>query len=196
MFAQFIEGRVADAAELERQYERWLDDIAPGARGWLGSTAGVTEDGTGFVTARFTDADAARANSDRPEQSDWWKAAEACFEGPVEFLDCDDVQLFLGGGSDDAGFVQVIRGRAKDVDRARAALEEMESDVSERRPDVIGGFIGTQPDGEFAQVVYFTSEEEAREGEVSDPDEADPFWDLVAEEPRFLDLKEPWLHSA
>ena len=36
---------------------------------------------------------------------------EALFDGPVEFHDCDDVTLMMDGGSDEAGFVQIIRGK-------------------------------------------------------------------------------------
>jgi hypothetical protein len=82
----------------------------------------VTDDGTAFVAARFESADAAAANSGRPEQSDWWAETEKCFDGPVSFVDCDDVETFRAGGSDDAGFVQVIRGEVNDIEAARAAF--------------------------------------------------------------------------
>lgn len=196
MFVQFIEGRVADDEALRRQFDRWHEELAPDAEGWLGSTAGVTDDGVGFLAARFESPEAARANSDRPEQGEWWQATEAAFDGPVDFLDCEDTELFLGGGSDDAGFVQVIRGRVRDLDRAREMTSEMDEQLPGQRPDVIGGYVGYRPDGTFAQVVYFTSEEEAREGESEMSDETDEFWELLEEPPRFLDLKDPWLASA
>ena len=41
------------------------------------------------------------------------------FDGPVEFHDSDDVTLLFDGGSDDAGFVQVIRGKVDDAARLR-----------------------------------------------------------------------------
>lgn len=197
MFVQFIEGRVADRDRdrLRRQHDRWHDQLAGDAEGWLGTTAGITDDGVGFLAARFASAQAARANADRPEQGEWWEATEACFDGPVDFLDCEDVEVMLGGGSDDAGFVQVIRGRVEDVDRARAMMEGMDDQLPDRRPDVIGGYVGTRPDGTFAQVVYFTSEEAARQGEAGEAGEPDPFEELMAEPPRFLDLRDPWLAS-
>ena len=46
---------------------------------------------------------------------------QECFDGEVTFHDCDDVTMFLGGGSDDAGFVQVIQGRLSDPERFRHA---------------------------------------------------------------------------
>ena len=39
-------------------------------------------------------------------------------DGPPEFHDCDDVTVWLGGGSDDAGFVQIIQGQTDDPDGA------------------------------------------------------------------------------
>lgn len=195
MFAQFIEGRVADREGLKRQFDRWHEALAPKAEGWLGSTAGVTDDGIGLLAVRFESPDAAAANSQRSEQGEWWRATETYFEGEVDFLDCEDVEFMLGGGSDDAGFVQVIRGRFQDLDRARELMGGMDEELPEQRPDVIGGYAGTRPDGTFAQVVYFSSEEEAREGEAASADETDGFWELLVEPPRFLDLRDPWLAS-
>ena len=192
MFLQFIEGPVADPQAFRRQLERWHEDCAEGASGWLGSTAGVTPDGIGFLAARFDSAEAARANSDRPEQSAWWAETEKCFDGPASFTDSEDVVLMRGGGSDSAGFVQVIRGRLTDVEAARASFtEDMPDDV---RPDVLGGTIGILPNGSYTMVVYFTSEAEARAGEAQEPDEQ--MDDLHVTPPRYLDLPDPWLWSA
>jgi hypothetical protein len=68
MFVQVIKGQVSDAAEVQAAWNRWLDEIAPGAIGWLGTTAGVTDEGTFVGLARFDSEDAARRNSERPEQ--------------------------------------------------------------------------------------------------------------------------------
>jgi hypothetical protein len=195
MFVQFIEGSVADPQAFRRQLERWQEQCAAGAAGWLGTTAGVSDDGTGFLAARFESTDAARANSDRAEQSAWWAETESSFDGPVSFEDCDDVSLMRSGGSDDAGFVQVIRGRVNDVDGARSLfLEDVPDDV---RPDMIGGVVGLQSDGAYTTVVYFTSEEEARAGESGEDDEdfGRRMDDLHDTAPRFLDLADPWLFS-
>ena len=194
MFAQFIEGWIADSDALRQQYETWLEELAPTATGWLGSTAGITDDDRAFIAVRFTSAEAARANSERPAQGEWWKDTEDCFAGPVEFLDCDDVELFLDGGADDAGFVQVIRGRFHDVDQARTVMHGMDDELRAQRSDVLGGYVGTRPDGTFVQVVYFTSEDEAREGE-RDEGAPDEFAALLDGEPRYLDLPDPWLSS-
>src|SRR4051812_36707219 len=103
MFMQVIQGQVIDAEEMRRAMDRWVAELAPGAKGWLGSTGGVTEDGRFIATARFESEDAARANSDRPEQGMWWSQAEKSLSDVV-FHDCSDVMLINGGGSDRAGF--------------------------------------------------------------------------------------------
>jgi hypothetical protein len=46
MFVQVIQGHVSDAAQVRAQLDRWVEEVAPGAVGWLGSTSGVTDDGT------------------------------------------------------------------------------------------------------------------------------------------------------
>ncbi len=121
MFVQIIEGRVADREALHRQMDRWRNELRPGATGFLGSTSGVTDDGYGFAVARFESAAAAKANSDRPEQGQWWAETEKAFGGEVRFTDSEDVETFLAGGSDDAGFVQVMKGSAN-----RDRLHEMD----------------------------------------------------------------------
>ena len=42
MFVQVITGKVTDTAAVRAAFDRWLEELAPGAKGWLGSTAGVT----------------------------------------------------------------------------------------------------------------------------------------------------------
>ncbi len=69
MFVQVITGRTSKAAELRAAFDRWMTELSPGAKGWLGSTAGVTEDGRFVALARFESEAAAQRNSDRPEQT-------------------------------------------------------------------------------------------------------------------------------
>jgi len=200
MFVQVIKGKVADAAAVKELGERWYSDLAPGAAGWLGSTAGVTSDGEAVIVARFDSAEAARRNSDRPEQGEWWSEAEKCFTGAPTFGDYDNVALVRGGGSDAAGFVQVMLGRTSDPDRQRELTQEFESLGGNFRPDIVGGVVGINDDGNFAQAFYFTSEAEAREGEKAELSER--FRDAVNEEMslatdiRYLDLTDPWMYSA
>jgi hypothetical protein len=40
VFVQVIQGQVADAGKVRAALDRWAQELAPGATGWLGSTAG------------------------------------------------------------------------------------------------------------------------------------------------------------
>jgi len=194
MFVQVIEAKTKDAQALRTQMEAWDREIKPGAEGFLGSTAGVTEDGTFIAAARFETEEAARRNSERPEQGRWWEETAQHLEGEATFYDCRDVDVILGGGSDDAGFVQVIQGYANDKAKLREMGQEMEGEASRRR-DFLGGFAAWGPDDGFSQFVYFTSEAEAREGEKNDEGINDEQFGPLIRDIKFLDLKDPWLSS-
>src|SRR3954463_9394146 len=114
MFVQVIQGKVKDADLLARQTDRWVAEIKPGVKGYLGSTTGVTPDGRAITIARFDDKKSAEANSKREQQSAWWNETAKAYDGEPTFHDCTDVDTMFGGGSNDAGFVQVIQGKAKD----------------------------------------------------------------------------------
>ena len=85
MFVQVIKGRTNDPAGLRRQLDRWRDELKPGAVGFEGSTVGIADDGTFVAFVRFSDGDAAKVNSDRPEQNDWWQATASYFDGEPSF---------------------------------------------------------------------------------------------------------------
>ncbi|HSV66461.1 MAG TPA: hypothetical protein VLJ59_11220 [Mycobacteriales bacterium] len=127
MFVQVVQGRVSDAAEVRAALDRWFEELAPGTTGWLGTTAGVSDDGVFVALARFESEDAARRGGDRPEQHQWRMEVAKLFSGEVTYHDCRQVVTFGRGGSDDAGFVQVIQGRVRDVDRMRALNEQFQS---------------------------------------------------------------------
>lgn len=198
-FVQVINGTVVDAAALKGLVDRWYSELGPGAVGWLGSTAGVTAGGGAVVVARFDSAEAAQRNSDRPEQGAWWSEAEKCFEGEPTFGDYEDVILVRGGGSDAAGFVQVILGRISDPGRERELTREFESATGDFRPDLLGGVVGVNEDGTLAQAFYFTSEAEAREGEKQDmPEDLRGSFEeemALTADVRYLDLIDPWFYS-
>lgn len=200
MFVQVMEGRVSDVDGLRAQVERWRADLAPGATGYLGTTAGPTADGNFIAVVRFESEEAAQANSDRPEQGEWWGETASKFDGDVTFTNCPEVDTFGAGGSDDAGFVQVIKGRADRAVLAPAAAETEEL-LQRTRPDVIGGIVAWPGDGTFIQTVYFTSEDEARANEKREPatDEEREAWERMAglmQMDAFIDISDPWLFSA
>jgi quinol monooxygenase YgiN len=201
MFAQVIQGRAKDAAGLRKQWQRWDQEIKPTAEGFLGSTGGVTPDGEFIAIARFESEEAARSNSSSPEQSAWWDETSQYLEDPM-FHDCSEVDLMNDGGSDDAGFVQVIQGKVTDVEKSRELDRAAQSQMSEMRPDVIGGIVAWHPqNGRFTNAIYFTSEAEARakEKESMSSPEFEEFmkeFEAISDgEPKYLDLPEPWYSS-
>jgi hypothetical protein len=197
MFAQVIQGRTSDPQALTAAMDRWEQEVQPGSIGFLGSTQGVTDDGRFIAIARFESADAAARNSSRPEQSRWWEETSRHFDGEVTFRDSEDVDLDLVGDPDRAGFVQVMQGRTNDPARARELMAQMPQDaMKEFRPDVLGTVMISHDDGRWTQVIYFTSEAEARENERKEPPQE---WRAILEqlmaanegEPDYLDLRQP-----
>ena len=200
MFVQVIRGQMADPVEVHAALDRWSQQLAAGAPGWLGSTVGVTEDGRFVALARFESAEAARRNSDRPEQGQWWMETSKLFTGEVMFRDSSDVIADVTGDPDTAGFVQVMQGRSSDPDRVRELMAQDPDEWATFRPDIIGSVAVGHQGGAYTVAMYFTSEQAAREGERKEPPpELKPLMDemnqLMADEPEFLDLRQPWLYS-
>ena len=201
MFAQVIQGRTSDAEGLRAALDRWLQELRPGSIGWLGSTIGITDDGTFIAVARFESAEAADRNAQRPEQGRWWEETSRLFDGEVTFRDSEDVVVELQGDPARAGFVQVMQGRVTDADRAKQVMAQIPSDVmAAYRPDVLGSVMIGHEDGAWTQVIYFTSETDAREGERKEPpaelqDAMQEMGKLSVGETTFLDLRRPLLQS-
>jgi hypothetical protein len=53
MFEQVIRGKVSDPKAIDGTFNRWSKELAPGAKGWLGTTGGATDDGELFIMVRF-----------------------------------------------------------------------------------------------------------------------------------------------
>ena len=200
MFVQVIQGKVNDPQQVHAALDRWMQELSPTATGWLGSTSGVTEDGTFLAVARFESEDAARRNSDRPEQGQWWEQVAQQFTDGPTFRESTEIDLDISGDPDDAGFVQVIQGRTSDPARARELMAQDSDEWAAFRPDIIGSLSAGQDDGGYTVVLYFTSEQDAREGERKESppelkDQMEEMGALEVGEPTFLDLKDPWLYS-
>lgn len=200
MFIQVIQGKCTRQDELRALADTWRGELGPGAAGWLGGTYGFTDDGMFVGVVRFESREAAMANSARPEQGAWAERMMALMDGPVEFHDCDDVTVFLGGGSDEARFVQVIRGKVDDVDKVKAMLADT-TQLHEMRPEILGGTLAFEPDGTFTETVAFTDEASARKGEQLEPPADIPEAVLkvmqeVMSTAVFYDLRAPWFESA
>jgi hypothetical protein len=200
VFVQVIQGKVSDADAVRARFDTWMSELAPGADGWLGSTAGVTDDGELVVLARFESAEAAKRNSDRPEQTAWWEETARLFTGEPTFRDSTQVDVDTPGDPGAATFVQVMQGRTSDPERARDLMASEPEGFGDFRPDVLGSVTAVHEGGEWTMAIYFTSEAEARVGEQKEPPpemaqmmkEMDA---LMVGETTYLDLRDPWLHG-
>jgi hypothetical protein len=192
MYVQVITAKAKDPAAVQAQGDRWADEVRPGAIGYVGGTAGIADDGTLVVLARFEDEAAAQANSDRPEQSAWWSEMEPLLDD-VTFRGSSDVALLFDGPSTAATFVQVMQGTAPDRAKAEALqTPELEAQLRTARPDLLGSMRLWFDGGDYLEAAYFTSEGDARSGEKAPEFEAphDDF-SVVFGEPTFLDLRSP-----
>jgi hypothetical protein len=200
MFVQVIQGQVSDPAEVRARLEQWRSELASGADGWLGSTAGVTDDGQLIALARFESEEAAQRNSDRPEQSAWWKETAQLFTDEPVFRNSTSVDVSTYGDPAQAGFVQVMQGRSSDPDRVRQLMNADPTDWPAFRPEILGSVSVGHEGGAWTMALYFTSEEDAREGEKKEPPaelqelmkELDA---LAVGQPEFFDIRDPWLHA-
>jgi len=200
VFAQIIRGKVNDPSAVRPVVDRWMKELGPTANGWLGSTSGITDDNELFVLVRFESEEAARANSDKPEQGAWWAEMEKVFDGEPTFRDSNNVIVPSADAPDTAGFVQVMDGQSSDPDRSVQLMDSSRDARVAHRPDILGSITVGHGEGKFTMVIYFESEEAARKGE-SKPLPAElqaqmqEMMSLSVGQPEFLDLKAPWLDS-
>ena len=200
MFVRVIQGRATDPPGIRRDLGRWQRQLAADADGWLGSTAGITEDGWSITVVRFASEAQARRNSDRPEQREWWRDASQHL-ARVAVHEASKVHTYGEGGADEAGFVQVIQGYSDDLERMASLGGDQEEVLAREAPHILGVTVAEHADrpGDFTQIVYFTSEQDAQRFEPRPPAEAE---EPVAEARRSLmsdlrsfDLRDPQLLS-
>ena len=93
-----------------------------------------------------------------------------------------------------------MQGRTNNPDRARELMSDDSADWQEFRPDILGS-VSVEHDGDaWTMAMYFTSEEEARQGEQKPPppemEEMMKEMDsLMVGETAYFDLKDPWMHA-
>jgi hypothetical protein len=192
MFIQVMQAKCSRPAEVRAFMEKWGADTSVG---FLGGTFGVTDDGDLLAIVRFESTEAAKANSERPETDAMSQEFAGYLDGPIEFADYDDVSEFLEGGSDAAGFVQVIRGTTTDPAAAKALMADT-GRLKEMRPEIIGGTFAVNADGGFTQTVYFTDEASARSGEAQEPPaEVRETIENLMSGASFYDLRDPWFEK-
>ena len=93
-----------------------------------------------------------------------------------------------------------MQGRGTDPERAAELMQQDSSAWAAFRPDILGSIAVQHDGGRYTSAIYFTSEEDAREGERK---EAPPELQAQMSEieklfegiPEFHDLREPWLFS-
>jgi hypothetical protein len=201
MFIRVIQGRATNPPGIRRDLGRWQRLLAADADGWLGSTAGITEDGCSITVVRFASEAQARRNSDRPEQREWWRDASQHLTRVVVH-DASKVHIYdAEGGAAEAGFVQIIQGHSDDLGRMASVGGDEGEILAREAPHILGVTVAEHADraGDFTQIVYFTSEQDARRFEPVAPVEAD---EPAQEERRRLitdlrcfDLRDPQLLS-
>lgn len=193
LFIQIVEAN-GDTSTAREAWDAWERDVRPSVTGYLGTTGGVTDDGRLLFVARFESPEAAAKNNDLAEQQQWYEKHLANLDG-LGFTNCSEVDELLGGGSDGAGFVQLIRGKCSDPQKMREMGQRLETELSQRRPDVLGGTVAWHDDDRnaFTQTMYFKSEEEARRNEADEAMGGAPedFTSLLSDL-SFIDLHEPW----
>lgn len=198
MLAETIRGRVSDPKAMGAAFDSWMHEIAPGAKGWLGSTGGVTDDNELFILTLFESEEEARANEVRPEQGQFWAEASNIFRSEPAIQTSTKVYFDTNGDLNSTEFVKVGSGMVSDVD-LMLALIEGNSSWRTSRPDILGIVGADFGAGQFTYAAYFTSHDTARE--VDDgknmPLEVkarmDEMTSLVTGELEYLDLKDPWL---
>jgi len=198
MFIQIIQGRATNPPGIRRDLGRWQRQLAADADGWLGSTTGISEDGWSITVVRFASEAQARRNRDRPEQREWWRDASQHLARVVSH-DAPTVHIYRDGGSDQAGFVQVIQGHSDDLERMASLARDQDEVLAREAPHILGMTVAEHADrpGDFTQTVYYTSEQDARRFEQEPAAEADePVLERLRSlmtNSRTFDLRDPQL---
>lgn len=163
--------------------------------GWLGGTYGFTDDRRFVGVVRFDSMAACQENASSADAPMWWAGAESLIDGVCEIHESEDVSMMFDGGSDSAGFVQIMHGKVGDAEKFRHLMTdtEMTSMLHQARPDILGATLAMEPDGTFVETVAFTDEESARKGEQMEmPAEVTADLQSAMAEVEYLDLHRPW----
>jgi hypothetical protein len=163
--------------------------------GWLGGTYGFTGDERFVGVVRFDSSTACRDSAAMADSAIWWAGADALFDSGCEIHESEDVSMMLDGGSDNAGFVQVMHGKVGDADKFRHFMTDTEvtSMLHQTRPEIMGATLAMEPDGTFIETIAFTDEESARKGEQLEmPAEMQQNFESAMTDVEYIDLHHPW----
>lgn len=194
MFIQMVQGTCTREDEMHSLVDGWCATMSE-RPGWLGGTYGFTDDNRFVGVVRYDSEQSCRENCMRDDAGAWWAQAETLFDGAPEIHQSEDVTMMLDGGSDNAGFVQVMRGRMLDADKFRhfSSDTEMTNMLHQARPEIIGATLLFEPDGSFTETISFTDETTARVGEKQEmPADMEMDWQSTIADVEYLDLHHPW----
>jgi len=197
MFIQMVQGECSRRIEMRRLVDNWCTVIAD-EEGWLGGTYGFTDDNRFVGIVRFTDSQACIEAAQRPFAASFWAQALELLDSDVEIHQSDDVTLMFDGGSEDAGFVQVLTGQLKDAAQMRylVADQDMTAMLHATRPEILGATLAISQDGTFTETIAFTDEALARRGEaIRMPEQVQRTLEEAVADVEYLDLRNPWFAS-
>jgi hypothetical protein len=194
VFIQMVQGPCSRQVEMRMLVDRWCTRMAD-RPGWLGGTYGFTDDDRFMGIVRYDSEAACRDYGAEPDAGLWWAEAMELMDGDCEVHQSGDVTMMLDGGSDDAGFVQVMRGHVGNADLLRKMTggTDMTNMLHAARPEIIGSTLAIEEDGSFIETVAFTDEMAARRGEqIQMPEEITQDRAEAIADVEFIDLHHPW----
>ena len=195
-----IRGVVSDRPAFLAARQRWTDDLAPGATGWLGSTTGIGDDNQFFSLLRYTSEESARRDGERHEQIEWWSEIRRSLDGEPTVTEGTTLYVETPGRTEDAGFVQVITAQTADGERSLQKARQTAELRAAMRPEILTTVVVGHVGGRYTMLVYFVSEAAARLGQQRPvPSEAieamRSMSDLVVGPPQYLELSELWIDT-
>lgn len=194
MFIQMVSGSCTKQDDMRMLVDDWCAYMSH-QPGWLGGTYGFTDDGHFMGVCRYESEAMCRELCAAEGAGLWWAAALQLFKDTPEIHQSEDVSVMLAGGSDDAGFVQIMRGKVANADMLRKMTtdREMTSMLHEARPDIIGSTLIIEDDGTFTETIAFTDEASARVGEKKEmPATVAADFAGAMTDVQYYDLHRPW----
>jgi hypothetical protein len=198
MFVLTVAARTSAPDSLRRHVLTWRADVGISATGWLGSTAGVSGDGTFIFMLRFESEEAWLITSGVPEYANWWQVCGHHLDTTPSFTPSTAVTGILAGGSDDAEAVRVVQGRAT-PSRLEASVRQLDTVPAAARAGVIGGLVAWHDDEQFTEALYFAAPAPGQLGlQAAASTPLGRFFqdhDAAIRGASVIDLVEPWLSS-
>lgn len=195
MFVRMLRARVSAKPLLRNAWDQLGDSLGK-IPGWRCMVGGIDRDGGFFGTIEFTDPGAAHHAWTDGEVSRWLQEVQRSLDN-VDERESADGEILLPGPRNEAGFIQFIQARTSDKPRWKAINDAMQEVMRSHRPEVLAATIAWNDDDSFLETVYFTSEQEAREGESREfpGGMAGLFGELMdlVSDLSYTDLRSPWL---